>query len=40
MLVERAGPAVQIEQGIFGRDEIANLRDEFDDPLRSLSLRL
>jgi len=40
MLADRAGSAVQIEQGIVDRDEIANLWDEFDDTLRSLSLGL
>ena len=35
-----AGPAVQIEQGIVGRDEIADLRDELDSSFRSLGLCL
>jgi hypothetical protein len=32
MLVDRTGSAIQIEQGVVGRDEVADLWDEFDDP--------
>ena len=31
MLVDLAGAAIQIEQGVVDRDEVADLRDEFND---------
>jgi hypothetical protein len=40
VLVDLAGTAIHVEQGIVDRDEIANLRDEFDDAIRSLGCRL